>query len=738
MPLCYWRLNYDAMIQDRMPLTLEITREGQLLKMGIFDHREPSATLRHYSQHRVDFSEIGRLCQEATLFLSKPSLQEPALLKGFEKTLYALWDHLLTRSVKEKLQEKIDLDLLLEIDEELIFIPWELIFDGNNFFCLNFNIGRLVKTKSSPPFLNYRSLGHTFKMLILANPTNDLRSAYLEGVNIRNQFDRKREHIRIDFKSTSIDRLYIKKNICDYDIVHFAGHCEYNYHTPKDSGWVLSDGNFSVHDILKLGSGLSLPTLIFSNACYSAFSPKEGMIDSDYQKRGYSLASAFLFSGVRHYLGSIRRVEDAASLGFAKEFYRNLTRGKSLGYSLRLARLKLARDYGIASMHWASYIFYGDPGFIMFKPKVLKVRKRIVIPKKFLKVSLMMGMAASAFIAIYFLFIYFNPSSHILFLRSKKLFAKGANQEMVLTAQRLLSNDKNFLPVYPLLAQAYQRLGDKERAIKYYFDYIIAAQRKNDHKHLAAAYIAAGWFYHLDGERLRARDFYEKAVDLSRRKRDKLNEAVALRKLAVWYIDGEDYGFALELLTKSSEINRQNQHIFQHRYNLACDYFDIGLVFSNKDDLPAAKEFYRKSRVLLERLNLKDELSDYYFNLGELYLFEKQYEKALSSYLAGLRIDLDQGNKKNLASDYNMIGELFLEMDNFTDAESYFNKALLVAEEVRSRPDIAESNYNLGLLYKKLGRIKKSKDFLRKAQEIYGVINPLAYEEVKREILSLN
>ncbi len=34
--------------------------------------------------------------------------------------------------------------------------------------------------------------------------------------------------------------------------------------------------------------------------------------------------------------------------------------------------------------------------------------------------------------------------------------------------------------------------------------------------------------------------------------------------------------------------------------------------------------------------------------------------------------------------------------------------------------------------------MSKSKEYLRYAQEIYGIIDPLAYEEVKKEILSLN
>jgi tetratricopeptide (TPR) repeat protein len=720
-------------------ITLEIIREGDILKMSVSEHRELSATLRHYSQHKVDFSEVDKLCHEVTLLLNKPDLSDPSLSKSLEKTAHALWDHLLTRSVKEKLRQSLNYNLLLEIDEELIFIPWELLYDGDNFLSLSFNLGRLVRTQSKAPSLDYRSLSHVFKMLVLANPTNDLKASYFEGLNIRNQFDRKHRNIRIDFKSTNIDKLYVKKNICDYDIVHFAGHCEYGYHNTKESGWVLSDGNFSVQDILRLGSGSSLPTLIFSNACHSAPLSKEGLIDRDYQRKNYSLAGAFLFSGVRHYIGSIRKIEDTASLAFAKEFYHNLTLGKSLGASLRLARLRLVKDYGISSMHWANYLLYGDPGFILFKPKPnTKSKKKIVLPKKWLIRSLLISLLTIALISLYFLLPTINPSAYILFLKSKALFAKGANQEVITIGKNIIAKDKNFLDIYPILADTYHKLGDRDNAIKYYFDYVLVAQKMNDSKHLAAAYISIGWFYHLDGEYRKAKEFYDKALNLSRKLKDKLNEAVALRKLAVWNIDNNNNDLALELLIKSSEINRQRQHLNAYRYNLACDYFDIGLVFSNKNDFAAAEEFYRKSRKLFEKVNLKNELSDYYFNLGELYSFEKQYEKALVSYLTGLKIDRDQGNKRSLASDYNMIGELYLEMDRFIEAESNFNQALTISEEIGSRPGIAGTYYNLGILYKKLGRKNRSKENLRKAQEIYGVIDPSAYEETKKEILSLD
>jgi tetratricopeptide (TPR) repeat protein len=724
-------------MQQERTLVLEIIREGDVLKMGIFERREISATLRHYSQQRVDFNEVDQLCREITALLGCVNPEEPHILRGLEKASHALWDHLLTRQVKEKLKAGLNSSLLLEIDEELIFIPWELLNDGENFLCLIFNLGRLVRTKSKIAASEYRSPAHLSRMLILANPTNDLKSAYLEGLSIRNQFDRKHAGIRIDFKSTNIDRLYVKKYICDYDIVHFAGHCQYSHKSPKESGWVLSDGNFSIQDIMRLGAGSCLPALVFSNACHSALPAQEILIDSDYQKQSYSLASAFLFSGVRHYIGAIRRIEDKASLAFAREFYYHLVSGKPLGLSLRLARIKLLKDYGVAAMHWANYLLYGDPGFILFAQKHLRQKKKLAIPKKYLRQVIIF--ASAILLAALFLMLVrlFNPASRILYLNAKRLSSRGENARAIKEAQKLIARDRGFLDAYPLLGDTYHRIGEREKAVKCYFDYMLAAQGRNDSRHLVSAYLSIGWFYQLDGEYKKAREFYEKAISLSRQADDRLNEAVALRRLAAWNIDRRDYEAALQLLTKSSEINRQRQHLAAHRYNLACDYFDIGLVFSNQDDTAAAQEFYRKSRELFERADMKSELSDYYFNLGELYTYEKQYGRALDSYLAGLNLDLAAGDKRNLASDYNMIGELYLEMDNFAEAELNLNRALEASEGINSRPDIAASCHNLGILYRKTGKKAKSRQFLRRAQEIYSEIDPLAYAEVKEEILSL-
>ncbi|MDD5120770.1 MAG: CHAT domain-containing protein [Candidatus Omnitrophica bacterium] len=734
-------------------LILEVFKQNDCLKMGLFDQGQTLPTLRHYSQVGVSFDELKQLSAELVAVLNWPAndnVSKFEQLKSLQKIGQLFWNHLFSRSIKENLKNSPPAVLTLCLDEELIYIPWELIFDGSDFLCLKFSVGRLVRSKGEATLLQYRDLSDSLRMLILANPSADLKSAYSEGLNIKNQFNHMAKKVYVDFKSTNIEKNYVKKNICDYDIVHFAGHCEFDKRDSKNSGWVLSDGIFKVEDILKMGHSLNFPALIFSNACHSAqvyprsitaanSAALKGLIDAEYQRANYGMASAFLFAGVRHYIGSIRKIEDKASHVFAREFYLKLISGISVGESLRLSKLKLVKEFGLDSLHWVNYLLYGDPSFVFFRIHQRKEKKKFgVIYKKF---KLKVGLAVILiFLSVFFIFLFprINPGKLFHFLNSQAAYRKGNNQAAIALSKRVISLDQNFLAAYPVIADAYQRLGDKEKAKKYYFEYVLKSERLNNKNHLTEAYIKLGWFYHLDGKYPKAEELYNKAVSLSRQLKNKKNEAVALRKLAVWHIDNSNYGQALDLLTKSAAINLEHPNNFENTKNLACDYFDIGLVFANKNDYPAAKDFYVRSMKIFERLNLKNELSDCYFNLGEIYLFEKEYQKASEYYFKGLRIDEGQDNKVGLACDYNMIGELYLEMEDLPIAEDYFKKSFILSSQINSQPDMVNAGYNLGLLYKKQGRKNLAREYWRKAQEISRLVDPEMYQEIRRELKEID
>ncbi len=110
-------------MQEEKTYVLEITRQPDLLKMSVFEPKDAASTLKQYSQHKVDFREIEKLSQEITLALNKPGFQDPASIRNLQKTGQALWDHILSRPVKEKLKPPQSANLILTIDEELIDIP---------------------------------------------------------------------------------------------------------------------------------------------------------------------------------------------------------------------------------------------------------------------------------------------------------------------------------------------------------------------------------------------------------------------------------------------------------------------------------------------------------------------------------------------------------------------------------------------------------------------------------------
>ncbi len=350
-------------------LIIEIIREDAKLKMSAFKRSEQSdLTLKHYSELAIADKEIVELSEDITTLLAKANrsgaLEDNCLLE-LKKTGQLLYDQLLTFEVKEKLQGLRPHHLLFSMDEKLVQIPWELLFDGEEFLCLKYSLGRSVRTRQKSHTLSSRRPAvSSRKMLIIADPAGNLEEAYLEGTQIRNELDKRRNKIKVDLYATELNARFVKKNIHDYDFIHFAGHADYN-ENPSESGWLFKEGKLTSKEIVQLGGSLPLPLLVFSNACESA-KTQEWKINKGFEDEIYGLANAFLLAGTKHYIGTFWKVADQSSFTFAKEFYKELLKGASIGDALKLSRETILEVYGAQSIVWASYLLYGDPSSVFF------------------------------------------------------------------------------------------------------------------------------------------------------------------------------------------------------------------------------------------------------------------------------------------------------------------------------------------------------------------------------------
>ncbi len=344
---------------------LEAAREKHRLKIGIYT---PADVIWHYEELPAPMDEIEKATEAMVEALNKANRKGHGGPQEFErlKSVGRMFcDELLTWDIKEKLRNSDADYLVLKLDDRLVHIPWELLCLDDEFLCQRFSMGRSVKTRQKIAESSGRHLERPFNMWILANPKGDLDVAASEGLKIfQNMAHMNQEEDVIEpFLDADITPEEIRERIKSYDFVHFAGHAEYASQTdhegPEQSGWKLSDGNFSVQDIDKMASSSAMPSFVFSNACQSARTgewdwkgtPREG---------SFGLANAFLRAGVKHYVGTFWEIMDEPSSHFAHEFYERMCSGMSMGEAVKQARCNLIEKYGPDTC-WASYILYGDP-----------------------------------------------------------------------------------------------------------------------------------------------------------------------------------------------------------------------------------------------------------------------------------------------------------------------------------------------------------------------------------------
>ncbi|MCA1664962.1 MAG: CHAT domain-containing protein, partial [Myxococcales bacterium] len=246
--------------------------------------------------------------------------------------------------------------LTLELDEALVAVPWELMFDGAQFLGRRLSVGRIVATRQPRRGDERRTVGTPIRVLVMASdPKGDLAEVRAEGEAI---IDELEKHATVKARlSNAPDRAFALRYLKDYDIVHFAGHGDYVAGEPAKSGWTLADGKLAADEIAKLGGGRPMPMIVFGNACQSGHT---AAWDGDTTAL-FGLANAFLTAGVRHYIGTQWEVVDGQSALFAGEFYRHLTDGKAIGAAVRQARAAVVERAGETALAWASYVLYGDP-----------------------------------------------------------------------------------------------------------------------------------------------------------------------------------------------------------------------------------------------------------------------------------------------------------------------------------------------------------------------------------------
>jgi class 3 adenylate cyclase/CHAT domain-containing protein len=275
------------------------------------------------------------------------------LLDELVQTGKSLYAALIPDLISKGMTEAPGNCLLISIDEALVGIPWEVLYNGSCFLCHTFGIGRSVTTKQTVSG-SCRALVTPLKMLLLCDPQGNLPAAARERQEILTVTKDSQDHLSVTSKEAPVGRSYISGRIHSFDIVHYAGHAE----ETGNGGWLLHDGALTADTISTLSADRPMPALVFSNACHSG---KWQTGQAAQTQRIFSLANAFLLRGVQHFIGTLWDIPDEPGRHFAAAFYTHLVQGKTIGESMLHARHAMIETFGEDTIFWGSYLLYGDP-----------------------------------------------------------------------------------------------------------------------------------------------------------------------------------------------------------------------------------------------------------------------------------------------------------------------------------------------------------------------------------------
>ena len=253
--------------------------------------------------------------------------------------------------------------VLLEIDETMLNLPWELLHDGNDqLFAINVPTGRVVTTRTVPaagrdPLADDAEI----TILVVAPQATDLAAVDEEVQTI--------QAVAAGVKDVRVTVEVLHAGQANYaglmaavagravDILHVAGHGRFD----TNAGALrLDDGWFGAENVAEL-QWSAPPYIVFASACESAAAlPGRRLLSGG---RASGLPAAFLARGVQAYIGHFWPVGDINAAIFARRFYEVLFGARNIGEAVCEARRAVSGAFEERSdLTAVGAVFFGDSG----------------------------------------------------------------------------------------------------------------------------------------------------------------------------------------------------------------------------------------------------------------------------------------------------------------------------------------------------------------------------------------
>eukprot|EP00727_Mastigamoeba_balamuthi_P008666 m51a1_g4421 putative ras-related gtp-binding protein (2116) ;mRNA; r:17591-32413 len=289
-------------------------------------------------------------------------------------------------------------------------------------------------------------------------------------------------------------------------------------------------------------------------------------------------------------------------------------------------------------------------------------------------------------------------------LRPGELRAAAANAEKQLAVAKRCKDKWAQGRAIRHLGWAYDRLGERKRAIDYYQCYLEICQELGDRAGEAAALSDLGNAHECIEEFQAAVELHSRALEIARELNDVQGQGRAYCNMGNAYDRLGEHQLAVEFHLQDLEVAMK----LGDKHNMGAAYGNLGVAYEGLGDTKSSAECHEKSLALAKETNDMAEQGRAYRNLAGALDQLGDHARALDCYIKDFEISRETEDR--IAEDIAAanLGRALSAQGAFQDSIPYIERHLELSREMRDRPGETEASFALGMSLWKLGQVQKA------------------------------
>jgi len=267
--------------------------------------------------------------------------------------------------------------------------------------------------------------------------------------------------------------------------------------------------------------------------------------------------------------------------------------------------------------------------------------------------------------------------------------------------------------------------GNLDKAIYFFKENIVIAEKMNDKDGLAMAEANIGLNYFYKNDYVKALNYTSRSIKYFKELEKNIRVASGFNTMGNIYGKIGNKTKSIDYYVKSYDIHKKENF----RRGMVSNLVNLGLRYYEIKDYNKALEYNNKA------LNIRGISSDKYTysvalsHVGSIYIELKKYSKAKDYYTQALKLQEEMGLSLNISTTLISLGVLSHNEGKKKEALQYYKKGLKIKEQIKDLNGISDALSRIGTLYKEQSKYSLSIKYCKEGYEMAKTIESFEKEQ---------